>query len=50
MALRLIAERQLEIEAFDPVEYWTIGLQIKTAENALIQAQLTEVPSQTIIY
>ncbi|MEM5774189.1 MAG: type I DNA topoisomerase, partial [Anaerolineaceae bacterium] len=29
VALRLIVEREREIEAFNPVEYWTIGAELK---------------------
>jgi len=29
VALRLIVEREREIEAFDPVEYWSIGAELK---------------------
>ncbi|GAP14403.1 DNA topoisomerase I, bacterial [Longilinea arvoryzae] len=29
VALRLIVEREREIDAFDPVEYWTLGAELK---------------------
>ncbi len=29
VALRLIVEREREIEAFDPIEYWSIGAELK---------------------
>ena len=31
VALRIIADRENEINAFIPVEYWTIGAKIKVA-------------------
>lgn len=40
-ALRLIAERELEISAFKPKEYWSINLDIKDDKNAAIQAATT---------
>ncbi len=33
VALRLIVEREREIEAFVPVEYWTIGAELKPAKG-----------------
>jgi len=39
-ALRMIVERELEIEAFEPKEYWTIEADA-TAEKKAFQAKLT---------
>jgi len=41
VALRLICERESEIEAFKPQEYWTIQGQFKTGKNEAVFANLT---------
>ncbi|MBL4907131.1 MAG: type I DNA topoisomerase, partial [Sneathiella sp.] len=41
VALRLICERDLEIEAFNPEEYWTIDADFQTEKNSKITARLT---------
>ncbi len=41
VALRLIVEREEEIRAFKPEEYWTIGAKLK-AENGELEARLTK--------
>lgn len=41
VALRLICERETEIEAFKPQEYWTINADMRTPEGAPFSAQLT---------
>ncbi len=41
VALRLICEREDEIEAFVPREYWTILVTFRTAEGATFTARLT---------
>ena len=43
VALRLIAERELEIKAFVPKEYWTIHARLQAAEPPIFQAKLCEV-------
>jgi len=40
VALRLICERELEIEAFRSQEYWTVETDMKTAANAPFAARL----------
>ena len=42
VALRLICERALEIEAFHPREYWTVGVDFSTADGAPVTARLVE--------
>ena len=37
VALRLISEREDEINKFVPVEYWTLAAQLKTKKNASIE-------------
>jgi DNA topoisomerase I len=46
-ALRLIVERELEIEAFKPVEYWTIEAELEKAGQAF-PARLAEYAGQRI--
>ena len=41
VALRLICEREAEIEAFKSQEYWTVEVTFKTAEGASFVARLT---------
>ncbi len=41
VALRLICERETEIETFKPQEYWTIDAKMRTSEGSYFTAQLT---------
>ena len=41
VALRLICEREAEIEVFKPQEYWTIGAEYTTADGKQVPARLT---------
>ena len=41
VALRLICEREAEIEVFKPQEYWTIGAEYTTADGKKVPARLT---------
>jgi DNA topoisomerase-1 len=41
VALRLICEREIEIEAFRPREYWSVEVDFKTAADALLIGRLT---------
>jgi DNA topoisomerase-1 len=57
VALRLIVEREREIEAFVPVEYWTIGAELKPeglkstfiAKLAKIDGDDPELPSEEVV-
>ena len=40
VALRLICEREMEIEKFKPEEYWTIDVDLATSEEAIIPSHL----------
>lgn len=40
VALRLICEREMEIEKFKPEEYWTVDVDLGTKDNALIPSHL----------
>lgn len=41
VALRLVCEREAEIEKFNPQEYWTVEAELKTPEKKLFKARLT---------
>ncbi|MDP7547716.1 MAG: DNA topoisomerase, partial [Alphaproteobacteria bacterium] len=41
VALRLICQREIEVEAFRPKEYWTVEVDFKTAGNAALVGRLT---------
>ena len=41
VALRLICEREAEIEVFNPIEYWSIEAKLRTPEGAPFTARLT---------
>lgn len=43
VALRLICERETEIEAFKPQEYWSIHTRLQTPEGAAFLARLTHI-------
>lgn len=40
VALRLICERELEIETFNPQEYWTIAAQLRAPDGTNFEARL----------
>ncbi len=42
VALRLICERESEIEAFKPEEYWSVAAEFSTAEGGRFTATLTQ--------
>lgn len=48
VALRLICEREREIENFVATEYWSIWAELKTDKNETFVAKLTEVNGKTI--
>lgn len=37
VALRLVAERETEIQAFVPQHYWTVGALLQTPSGAMLQ-------------
>ena len=48
VALRLIVEREREIKAFNPVEYWTIDADLKTAKaDSVFTARFVGVDGET---
>ncbi len=48
VALRLVCEREKEIEAFKAQEYWTIAAMLATGEKAEFKASLTHVDGQKL--
>lgn len=48
VALRLICEREAEIEVFKPQEYWTIGAAFTTASGAAVPARLTHLAGKKL--
>jgi DNA topoisomerase-1 len=48
VALRLVCEREAEIEVFRPREYWTIEAEFRTAEGATFTARLTHLDGKKL--
>ena len=48
VALRLVCERELEIEAFKSQEYWTIEADLRTAEDKPFRARLNAVDGKKL--
>lgn len=48
VALRLICERESEIEAFISQEYWTIAAEMEASNKAMFTAQLTHLEGQKL--
>ena len=48
VALRLICERESEIEDFRPQEYWTIDVVLKTADGASFTARLSQLDGKKL--
>ncbi len=48
VALRLLCDRELEIEVFKPREYWTIEATLKKSSNELFQARLFSVEGKKL--
>ncbi len=48
VALRLICEREAEIEAFVPTEYWTIDARLETPANETFTARLYKIGDQKL--
>lgn len=48
VALRLICERETEIEAFKAREYWTIGADFRTPQNQVVTARLVELAGKKL--
>ena len=48
VALRLIVEREAEIRAFNPVEYWTIHALLAAGKPPIFEAKLTKYKGEDI--
>ncbi len=48
VALRLVCEREAEIEAFKPREYWTVEARFRAGADAQIRARLTHLDSKKL--
>jgi len=48
VALRLVVEREREIEAFNPEEYWSITADLKTPKGELFSAELSKVDGKSL--
>jgi len=48
VALRLICEREAEIEAFKPREYWSVEVEFKTADGQTFTARLTHLDGKRL--
>ncbi|MFA6458107.1 MAG: type I DNA topoisomerase [Patescibacteria group bacterium] len=46
VAVRLIVEREREIEAFNPVEYWTVGAHFETPRGDKFFAELAKIDAK----
>ena len=47
VALRLICEREAEIEVFRPQEYWSVAADFRTGKGAKVSAQLTHLNGES---
>src|SRR5579883_3488893 len=48
VALRLVCEREAEIEKFKPQEYWTIDVAFRNAEGSALTARLTHLEGRRL--
>ncbi len=48
VALRLVADREYEIEAFDSREYWTVEAEFRTARGDRLSARLVELKGEKL--
>ena len=48
VALRLICEREIEIEAFEPREYWTVEAMLHTAAGKPLKTRLTHLDGEKL--
>ncbi len=48
VALRLICEREAEIEAFKPEEYWSVATEFTTSEGGRFTAELTHLAGEKL--
>ena len=48
VALKLITEREHEIEAFKPSEYWSLNVKFKDKNNNIINSNIFQINSKKI--
>ena len=48
VTVKLICDREKEIQAFDSVEYWTVGLKLRKEKSAMFDAELTQVDGKKL--
>lgn len=48
VTVKLICDREKEIQAFDSVEYWTVGLKLRKEKSAMFDAELTHVDGEKL--
>lgn len=48
VTVKLICDREKEIQAFESVEYWTVGLKLRKAKSAQFEAELVQVDGEKL--
>ena len=48
VTVKLICDREKEIQAFESVEYWTVGMKLRKDKSAMFDAELTHVDGEKI--
>ena len=48
VTVKLICDREKEIQAFDSVEYWTVGLKLRKDKSAMFDAELTHADGEKL--
>ena len=48
VTVRLICDREKEIQAFQSEEYWTVGVKLRKGRSAMFQAELTQVDGKKL--
>ena len=46
VTVKLICDREKEIQAFESVEYWTVGLKLRKPKSAMFEAELVSVDGE----
>ncbi|WP_303817805.1 type I DNA topoisomerase, partial [Selenomonas ruminantium] len=48
VTVKLICDREKEIQAFESVEYWTVGMKLRKDKSAMFEAELTHVDGEKL--
>ena len=48
VTVKLICDREKEIQAFESVEYWTVGMKLRKDKSAMFDAELTHVNGEKL--